>query len=112
MVQHNSWIPQGSVLSPLFFLVYINDLVHDLSSHAELFADDTSLFTIVYDANIAAEQPNNDLKIKSEWAYQWKLQFNPDKTKQVEQVNFSQRWIKPTHPPLYFNENQVVIKQE
>ena len=51
------------MLGPLFFLVYINDLVDDLSSDAKLFADDTSLFTIVYDENIAAEQLNNDLKI-------------------------------------------------
>ena len=49
-------VPQGSVLGPLFVLVYINDLVDDLSSDAKLFADDTSLFTIVYDENIVAEQ--------------------------------------------------------
>ena len=92
--------------------VYINDLVDDLSSDAKLFADDTSLFTIVYDENIAAEQLNYDLKIISEWAYQCKLQFNPDKTKQAVQVIFSQKRIKPAHPILYFNENQVVTKQE
>ena len=87
-------------------------MVDDLSSDAKLFADDTSLFTIVYDENIAAEQLNNDLKIISEWAYQWKMQFNPDKTKQAVQVIFSQKRIKPAHPILYFNENQVVTKQE
>ena len=62
--------------------------------------------------NIAAGQLNNDLKIISEWAYQWKMQFNPDKTKRAVQLMFSQKRIKPAHPPLYFNENQVVIKQE
>ena len=64
------------MLGPLFVLVYINDLVDDLSTDAKLAADDTSLFTIVYDENIAAEQLNNDLKIISEWAYQWKMQFS------------------------------------
>ena len=44
------------MLGPLFFLVYINDLVDDLSSDAKLFADDTSLFTIVHDESIQAEQ--------------------------------------------------------
>ena len=63
-------VPQGSVLGPLFFLIYINDLVDGLSSEAKLFADDTSLFTIVYDENIAASQLNKDLKVISEWAYQ------------------------------------------
>ena len=55
-------VPQGSVLGPLFFLVYINDLVENVSSDAKLFADDTSLFTIVYDEGIAANQLNRDLK--------------------------------------------------
>ena len=63
-------VPQGSVLGPLLFLVYINNLVDNISSDAKLFADDTSLFTIVYDENIAAEQLNRDLKIIAEWAYQ------------------------------------------
>ena len=39
-------VPQGSVLGPLFFLVYVNDLVDNISSDAKLFADDTSLFTV------------------------------------------------------------------
>ena len=72
-------VPQGSVLGPLFFLVYINDLVENVSSAAKLFADDTSLFTVVYDEGIAADQLNRDLKVRSDWAYQWKMQSNPDK---------------------------------
>ena len=66
-------VPQGSVLGPLFFLVYINDLVDDISSDAKLFAGDTSLFTVVYDEITSANQLNRDLKIISEWAYQWKM---------------------------------------
>ena len=48
-------MPQGSVLGPLFFLVYINDPVENVSSGAKLFADDTSLFTVVYDEGTAAD---------------------------------------------------------
>ena len=44
-------IPQGPVLRPLFSLIYISDLVGNLSSEAKLFADDTSLFSVVYDNN-------------------------------------------------------------
>ena len=81
-------VPQGSVLGPLFFLVYINDLVDDISSDAKLFADYTSLFTGVYDEITSANQLDRDLKIISEWAYQWKMQFNPDINKQAVQVIF------------------------
>ena len=73
----------------LILLIYINDLVDDLSSEAKLFADDTSLFTVVYDEAISADQLNRDLSIVSDWAYQWKMQFNPDKNKHTVQVIFS-----------------------
>ena len=72
-------VPQGSGLGPLLFLVYINDLVDNISSDAKLFFDDTSLFTVVYDE--ATEQLNRVWKIFPEWVYQFKMHFNPDITK-------------------------------
>ena len=105
-------VPQRSVLGALLFLAYINDLVDNISSDAKLFADDTSLFTVVYDKNIATEELNRGLKIIAEWAYQWKMQFNPDVTKQAVHLIFSQIRDKPIHPPIYFNESEVAIKQE
>ena len=82
--------------------IYINDLVDKFSSEAKLFADDTSLFSVVYDEKVAAEKLNKDLETMSKWAHQWKTQFNPDKNKQAVQVTFSYKSPKSPHPPLYF----------
>ena len=62
--------PQGSVRAPLLFLIYINDLVDNISSEAKLFADDNLLFTVVYEVDIAADKLNRDLEIISNWAHQ------------------------------------------
>ena len=62
----NAGVPQGSILGPLLFLVYINDLSTGLSSNPRLFADDTSLFSIVHDRNTSTNELNNDfLKIRN-----------------------------------------------
>ena len=95
-------VPQGSVLGPRFFLVYINDLVDNISADVRLFADDTSLFTIVYDESVAADQLNRDLETISDWAYLCKMQFNPDKTKQAVQVIFFTKENKACAPRNLF----------
>ena len=82
-------IPQGSVLGPLLFLIYINDLPDRITSLCKIFADDTSLFSKVYDLHKSASNLNDDLEKISYWAYQWKMQFNPDPNKQANEVIFS-----------------------
>ena len=83
--QSSSWaevsagVPQGSVLGPLFFLMYINDLSCGLSSTTKLFADDTSLFSVVHDVTQSTNELNDYLEKISNWAHQWKMSFNPDK---------------------------------
>ena len=64
----NAGVPQGSILDPLLFLIYINDLADGLSSNAKLFADDTSLFSVVHNANTTAKELNNDLVKVNRWA--------------------------------------------
>ena len=98
---------QGSILGPLLFLIYINDLSDDLSPNARLFADDTSLFSVVRDINTSAAHLNNDLRKISNWAFQWKMSFNPDPSKQALKVIFSRKHQKTNHPPIYFNNNPI-----
>ena len=78
-----SGVPQGSVLGPLLFLIYINDLTDNITSNMKLFADDSSLFARVKHVNLIHDQLVGDLNIITNWANQWKMQFNPDITKQA-----------------------------
>ena len=88
-----SGIPQGSVLGQILFLIYINDLPDGIDSLCKIFADDTSLFSKVYDIHNSASKLNDDLEKISYWAYQWKMQFNPDPNKQANEVIFSQKQV-------------------
>ena len=81
-------VPHGSILGPLFFLVYINDLTDNLIFNVKLFADDTSIFAIVRDPLSAVMDLNHDLNLIRQWADKWKLSFNPDPTKEVVEFTF------------------------
>ena len=100
-------VPQGSVLVPLLFLVYINDLPGDILSEMRLFADDSSVFTGVNGIDDTQGKIEKDLSSINIWAYQWKMIFNPDMIKQAEEVIFSVKNIKPIQPTLTFNNVPV-----
>ena len=97
-------MPQGSILGPLLFLLYVNDIVKNIGSNIRLFADDTSLFIIVDNPTTAGLCLNSDLENLSRWAAIWLVTFNPSKN---ESLLISCKINKSIHPPLYMQNVQI-----
>ena len=98
-------VPQGSVLGPLLFLVYINDITAVVTSQIRLFADDTTLYITVDNDNVEQSRKlNQDLHNIKEWADQWLVTFNATKTKTM-----TASWKHSNDPyiPLLFDDTQL-----
>ena len=93
--QLKAGVPQGSVLGPLLFLVFINDIADGMTSLGRLFADDTSIGHIANDKDSLQDMVNLDLAYLKDWSKRWLVKFNQNKT---EIMIFSTRDTK-----LYFN---------
>ena len=101
MARDLAGVPQGSILGPLLFIMFINDIVKEIHSNKRLFADDTSLVIIVDFPDSAAQILNVDLERLYEWAVQWLVRFNPNKT---ESLLFFRKLNIQLHPTLFFND--------
>ena len=97
----NASVPQGSILGPLLFLAYVNDLVDDLETTPYLFADDTSLFCPIDTTNmqLSFDKVNRDLVKLENWAAQWRVTFNASKT--VYMIVSNRRGVD--YPDLFLN---------
>ena len=94
-------VPQGSIIGPLLYIIFINDIVKEIHSNIRLFADDTSLYIVVDFPDSAAQILNLDLERLYNWAVQWLVKFNPIIT---ESLLFSRRVNLQDHPTLFFND--------
>ena len=94
--QHSSWrdvnagFSQELIRGPLLFLVYINDFPpNTLKYNPNVSAYDTSLFSVIHDVKLSQIDLNGNLDQNNNWAYQWKMSFNADPTKEVQDVILS-----------------------
>ena len=95
-----------SSLGSLLLLSYINVLSGNLYSKTKLFADDARLFKVVHEINTSADELNSNLKSVGDWAFQWKMSFSSDPSKQVHETNRS-KLRKALQPPLIFSNANV-----
>ena len=80
--QVTSGVPQGTVLGPLLFLLYVNDLPDNLKSQISLFADDALLYGVMSNEE-DGDQLQKDLQQLEEWQNKWQMSFNPSKCKTI-----------------------------
>ena len=92
-------------MGPFLFLIYVNDLSDNLQSNPTSFTDHSSLFSTIKGSERAANNLNNDLKETNKWAFQWKMNFNPDPKKQAQEVIFSGKTTKIVQSKIFFNNN-------
>ena len=80
----------------------------NLPSNSKLFAEDTSLFSVFRNIYASSLNLNNDLIKISYWAFQWRMSFNPDPTKQAQEVIFNRKIQTLNHLLIYFIQSPVM----
>ncbi len=100
-------VPQGSVLGPLLFLIYVNDITEHLLSISRLYADDSSLAFSSTNIDDLEGIINHDLVIISDWAKRWLVNFNPSKT---EAMIFTFRQLERPLNLIFENTNIAFVE--
>ena len=103
-------VPQGSVLGPLLFLIYINDIVEEIDCDIKIFADDTILYISSNDDQMSADVLNTNLKKITKWSNQWLVNFNPQKTKMLNVTN--KKDTNQNKQPIFFSEVEIPTVNE
>ena len=114
--QYSSWnsikavVPQGSILGLLLLLIYIYDLPDDLTTNVKLFADDTLLFCVVHNMNASTINLSYDLNKIWNSAIRKQMNFDPNPSKQAQEIIFSRKLQTKNQNSVYFNRNCALSK--
>lgn len=102
----NCGVPQGSILGPLLFLIYINDLPNCTNLNILSFADDTTLYCSGHNVKNLFELVNRDLKNVQRWLHANRLFLNIKKTSYMT-FSANQNYNKPIELDLYLNNTPI-----
>ena len=91
-----SGIPQGTVLGPILFLVYINDLPRSIPSECSIFADDTSMFKTGCNSQLICSRIAEDFSRATDWATVWGMQFHAERERTFNYLNKTEQYQQAT----------------
>ena len=97
-------VPQGSILGPLLFLLYINDIINTLQTDIHLYADDDVLMCNLNATPNATDVINQDLQQLHTWAQTWYMSFNTSKTKYMI---ISNKYVPQAYPTIELNNVEI-----
>ena len=97
----NSGVPQGSVLGPLLFIIYLNDLLQNFECKVQCYADDTMLFQAGKNIRLINQTLTENLEKANQWGKNWLVEFNGEKT---ESMTFG---LKTTPDPIFFCGSEI-----